>query len=239
MWQKGQCGCQVAGLVVGGVVPVTSQRLSARGRGAEERVVALRTGSPGLDGARSCLPSRACRSPAPPTPGSEPRGPGFDIHHPEPRVACGSLSGRLTQPMRPSHWTRSTGGKVNDGPRNVPCLERNWLPGGFYAPQRARHVRHNQPAGSGREGTRGRLGGESLGGRGECCAPEQRETPSLARAGSRRRGLRARASLRALGNRLGGGLLGQARVVRGPSVACAGLHGDRSIAHHYLHEALC
>ena len=182
-------------------------------------MLALRTGSPGLDGARSCLPSRACRSPAPSTPGSEPRGPGFDIHHPEPRVACGSLSGWLTQPMRPSHWTRSTGGKVNDGPRNVPCLERNRPPGGFYAPQRARHVRRNQPAGSGSEGTRGRLGGESLGGRGECCAPEQRETPSLARAGPRRRDLRARASLRALGNGLRGSLLG--------ADTCAGKRASR------------
>lgn len=54
----------------------------------------------------------------------------------------------------------------NDGPRNVPCLKRNRPPRGFYAPQRARHVRHNQPAGSGREGTRGCLGGESLGGSG-------------------------------------------------------------------------
>ena len=108
---------------------------------------------------------------------------------------------------------------MNDGPRNVPCLERNRPPGGFYAPQRARHVRRNQPAGSGSEGTRGRLGGESLGGRGECCAPEQRETPSLARAGPRRRDLRARASLRALGNGLRGSLLG--------ADTCAGKRASR------------
>lgn len=44
--------------------------------------------------------------------GLSPGGPGLDIHHPEPRMACGSLLGRLTQPMRPSHWTSSTGRKV-------------------------------------------------------------------------------------------------------------------------------
>ena len=145
------------------------------GRG-QRRVAALRTGFLGLDGARSRLPSRGCRSPAWPIPGSEPRG--AWLGHPPSRTKDGlwefvgaANAAHEAQPLDEQYRTEGVLCQIaplvsNDGPRNVPCLKRNRPPRGFYAPQRSRHVRRNQPAGSGREGTRGRLGGESLGGSG-------------------------------------------------------------------------